>query len=240
MTIALRKGCYRARLAAGPADVTACQRLRRLCFHGQAGADADRFDPACQHVMVEDAGGRLVATARVALWPDGAVMLRGYAAQFYDLSGLAQVPGPMAELGRFCTDPAICDADVLRVIWGALTQLVDSVGARHLLGCSSFAGTDPMPYDAAFALLAARHSGPDGLRPGVKAQEVIPLAAQPVDVKAGLRQMPALLRSYLTMGGWVSDHAVVDRNLQTLHVFTCVPVAAIPAARVRALRAVAG
>jgi hypothetical protein len=49
--------------------------------------------------------------------------------------------------------------------------------------------------------------------------------------------MPPLLRSYIGMGGWVSDHAVVDRTMNTLHVFTAVQTAAIPPARQRLLRA---
>jgi len=48
------------------------------------------------------------------------------------------------------------------------------------------------------------------------------------------------LRTYLGMGGWVSDHAVIDRDLGTLHVFTGVEVAAIPDRRKRALRAMSG
>ena len=42
------------------------------------------------------------------------------------------------------------------------------------------------------------------------------------------------------MGGWVSDHAVIDARMNTLHVFTGVEIAAIPPARKRLLRAVAG
>jgi hypothetical protein len=42
------------------------------------------------------------------------------------------------------------------------------------------------------------------------------------------------------MGGWVSDHAVADRELDTLHVFTCVEVDRVPPARAASLRAVAG
>jgi putative hemolysin len=49
-----------------------------------------------------------------------------------------------------------------------------------------------------------------------------------------------LLRTYLAMGGWVSDHAVIDRDLGTLHVFTGLEIGAIPPARKRLLRAVAG
>jgi putative hemolysin len=50
-------------------------------------------------------------------------------------------------------------------------------------------------------------------------------------------RMPPLLRTYLMMGGWVSDHAVVDRQMNTLHVFTGLEIGAIPAARKRLLRA---
>ena len=52
--------------------------------------------------------------------------------------------------------------------------------------------------------------------------------------------MPPLLRTYLMMGGWVSDHAVVDDDMNTLHVFTGLEIAAVPPARARALRMVAG
>jgi L-ornithine Nalpha-acyltransferase len=51
--------------------------------------------------------------------------------------------------------------------------------------------------------------------------------------------MPPLLRSYLMMGGWVSDHAVIDRQMGTHHVFTGLQIAAIPAGRARLLRALA-
>jgi putative hemolysin len=49
--------------------------------------------------------------------------------------------------------------------------------------------------------------------------------------------MPPLLRSYLAMGGRVSDHAVVDHRLDTLHVFTGLEVARISPGRKRLLRA---
>ena len=60
------------------------------------------------------------------------------------------------------------------------------------------------------------------------------------DAKTAMRKMPPLLRTYLVMGGWVSDHAVVDRQMNTLHVFTGLEIGAIPPARKKLLRAVAG
>ena len=49
--------------------------------------------------------------------------------------------------------------------------------------------------------------------------------------------MPPLLRSYLLMGGRVSDHAVVDHAMNTLHVFTGLEISAIPESRKKLLRA---
>ena len=92
-------------------------------------------------------------------------------------------------------------------------------------------------------MLRDRHLAPKRFWPRVKAPNVFRFAARlrrkPDRVKA-LKSMPPLLRSYLTMGGWVSDHAVVDRDLNTLHVFTGLEVGRIPPARARVLRAIAG
>ncbi|WP_296425020.1 GNAT family N-acetyltransferase [Yoonia sp.] len=238
MTIPFSKGRYVARFAQGADDVLACQRLRHLSFFGTAGVDADRFDDLCRHLMVADRAGRLVATVRFLPMASGAGVGGGYAARFYDLSALAAAQAPMAEIGRFCVAPDVMDADVLRVAWGALTRMVDDAGIAMLFGCTSFAGIDPTPYIPAFEVLQARYLGPEALRPAVKAAQVVRFADLPRGAP-GLRQMPPLLRTYLAMGGWVSDHAVVDRDMNTLHVFTCVTVAAVPAARARALRAVA-
>ena len=60
------------------------------------------------------------------------------------------------------------------------------------------------------------------------------------DMKKARKAMPPLLRTYLLMGGWVSDHAVRDRDLGTLHVFTGLEVGRVPAHRRRALIGMAG
>ncbi|AHD01126.1 ornithine-acyl-ACP acyltransferase [Leisingera methylohalidivorans DSM 14336] len=239
----LHKGCYRARLAAGPADVAAAQALRTLCFRTGA-ADCDAYDAACMHVLVEEARtGSLVCCFRLLLLESGAELGRSYSAQFYDLEGLRAFRGRMAELGRFCIHPDQHSADILRVAWGAVTALVDAKDVQMLFGCSSFAGTSAAEYLDTFAMLKHRHLAPPCWLPGVKAPDVFRFAAglrpRP-DPKLAMLRMPPLLRTYLVMGGWVSDHAVVDARMNTLHVFTGLEIAAIPAARKRRLRAAAG
>ena len=235
MTVGFAKGRYVARLAATADDVAACQSLRHRCFFGTDGRDLDAFDANWSHMMVEDgAGGPIVCTFRMhqSAGPDIAA---GYAGQFYDLTKLAQHPGPHIEIGRFCTDPTVPDPHILRVAWGALTAIVDQCGAQILFGCTSFDGTDPSPYAAVMDKMVQRYQGPEALMPCKSAEQTIALAE--VCGNATVRPMPPLLRTYLAMGGWVSDHAVVDHVMDTLHVLTVVEIAKVPLARAKALRA---
>ena len=253
MTEHLEKGRYRARWAATDAEIEAAMRLRHLCFveaaggkGRQGGLDRDGFDDRCRHLLIEERdGGRLVGCCRLMLLSDGAEIGSSYSAQYYELRGLSGYRAPMLELGRFCIRPDLADPDILRVAWGALTRLVDAEGVELIFGCSSFAGTETDRYLDAFGLLTDGHVAPRRWMPRVKAPRVFRFAEtlrrthHKTDRKSGLQRMPPLLRSYLAMGGWVSDHAVVDTDLNTLHVFTGLEIRAIPEARARALRLVA-
>lgn len=247
----MSRSCYHARHAETAADIAAAQRLRYLAFIAETGAaarpdgrDADAFDAICQHVLIEDVKtGDLVATFRLLPLTSGEDIARSYSAQYYELDALKAYDQPMVEMGRFCVAPGLTDPDVLRVAWGAVTSFVDREGVGLLFGCSSFHGTDTQAYADAFAMLKERHLAPRRWLPRIKAPNVFRFAQrlrQRPDRKRALKTMPPLLRSYLTMGGWVSDHAVVDTDMNTLHVFTGLEVGAIPPARARALRAVAG
>lgn len=247
--LALSKGRYVARFAGSDADLRAAQALRWRCFLGPVrpgeGVDADRFDEISRHVLIEETGsGRLVCCFRILLLADGSRIGDSYSAQFYELSALAGFSGRMAEVGRFCIDASCRDPDILRVAWGALARFVDEERIEMLFGCSSFHGTDWECYSDAFAILAQRHLAPRRWLPRIKAPRVVRYARALIgrqgDPKQAMLKMPPLLRTYLMMGGWVSDHAVVDTDLDTLHVFTGLEVGLIPESRARALRLVAG
>ncbi len=235
----LTRGIYTARLAETPEDVAQALALRLLCFRlrrGQAVAsDADRFDDLCQHILLTDnRTNRVVCCFRLMLFADLRSTANSYAAQFYDLSALQATSGPLMELGRFCLHPDHADPDILRLAWAMLTGLVDQHRIALLFGCSSFDGADPDLHQAALAYLARNHLVPQGPKPcAALTCDLRPLAVQ---APAKMPAMPSLLRTYLGMGGWVSDHAVIDRDLNTLLVFTGLEIAAVPAHRARALR----
>jgi putative hemolysin len=238
------RGRFIARLSRTDDDLRRAQGLRALAFLRRDGAeDSDTFDAICHHVLVEHAGtGTLVCCFRLLPLRSGAEIGRSYAAQHYDLTGLEGFRDPMVEVGRFCIHPDWHDADILRIAWGMMACVVQQTGAGMLFGCSSFMGTDPAPYHAAFALLKARHLAPAQWLPGRQAPDVYPFAQIELrpDARRAMRAMPPLLKSYLALGAWVSDHAVVDRQMNTLHVFTGLQIRSIPPARARLLRALAG
>ncbi|NHF71736.1 GNAT family N-acetyltransferase [Paracoccus xiamenensis] len=248
----LNRGHLQAREAVETADLQAAQRLRWLAFMGKRGAtddgsaiDADGYDADCRHVLIEDRrSGQLLGTFRFLHLQSGAEIGRSYSARYYDLDRLGGFPGPMVEMGRFCIHPEHSDPDILRLAWGAMTRYVDDHGIQLLFGCSSFVGTDAQGYADAFAMLRERHLAPRRWLPRVKAPNVFRFARALARFKPDPRRaqagLPPLLRSYLIMGGWVSDHAVVDEQMNTLHVFTGLEIAAIPQARQRLLRGVAG
>ena len=240
--ISFRKGRYNVREAMSAEDSTAAQRLRACCFGTQSTIDADLFDTHCSHILIfEETAERLVCCFRM-LPLDAAEISRSYSAQYYELSALETFSGKAVEMGRFCVHPEVQDPDILRIAWGAMTTYVDAHNVSLLFGCSSFAGTETEAYLDAFAMLKARHLAPKRWLPRVKAPDVFRFAAKlrrKPDARKAMLRMPPLLRTYLMMGGWVSDHAVIDRKMNTLHVFTGVEINAIPPARKRLLRALA-
>lgn len=220
------------RFADRQADFTACQSLRRLSFFGDDGLDADQFDPLSQHLMVERDGG-LVCTMRLRVFADGDQLTNTYTGSFYDLSALY---GPAIEVGRFCLKSGRGQADVLRAALMELTRLVDAHQVAFLFGCTSFAGNGPAVFKNAFGLLADKFQGQGALLPQPLSDQTYITPCGEYDPTAALREMPPLLRSYLAMNGWVGDKVIVDKAMNTMHIFTCLDVARVPEARAKALR----
>lgn len=239
---------YTARIAETAQDVRSAQAFRAQQFGAVSkniSLDVDIYDAHSKHVLIEDSTtGVLHACFRFIHFKASQDLDDSYSAQFYNLKRLKSYGKPMLEIGRFCMKGGVQDQAILRVAWVFLTRFVDAHDIALMFGCSSFSGTDEAKYTDAFALLKERHLAPDAWKPQSKAAEIYEFAADLIDYRPMLRManqnMPPLLRTYLSMGGWVSDHAVVDRAMDTLHVFTGVEISAIPASRARLLRNDAG
>jgi len=239
-----RQRKLRARFAETPADVQSALTLRRTSFFNGVGViDGDEFDHRCLHVLIEDSETtELLCCYRLLPLSSGPDVMTSYSAQFYDLSALSKFSGSMVEVGRFCIAANARDPNVLRAAWAVMTKYVDELNIELLFGCSSFKGTDASAHLESFSLLADCHLAPKLWLPKVKAAKVFHFASKQksfTDRAKALRKMPPVLKTYLSMGGWVSNHAVVDYEMNTMHVFTGLEVKNIPAARKRLLRVIA-
>jgi len=246
---AIHRSHYRIRFAEDHADLVRAQELRHVAFIANRpgarprpdGLDRDAFDDMCRHLLIEDeVSGTLVACFRLLPLHCGEEIGRSYTAQFYDLSALRNYGAPVIEMGRFCTRPGWRDPAILRLAWGAVANVVDEYDAGLLFGCSSFTGASHAAHAAALDLLAARYQAPAHWMPGIKAPRIVSFAERARhhegDPREAFAALPPLLRSYLGLGGRVSDHAVIDTDLDTLHVFTGLEIDRIPPRRARRLR----
>ncbi|MCC1481507.1 GNAT family N-acetyltransferase [Roseibaca sp. Y0-43] len=234
----LTLGRLTLRAVRSDSDMAQVADLRKVRFRDNKSADLDAFDPLCTHLLITEAGGSCaLACARLRLLA-GPEMDRGYSAQFYDLAPLVEAGMRALELGRICiADERRHDPDILRILLCGIAAFSEAQAVDLLIGCASFKGDAPTRHGAALGLLRARHIGPHHLRPRKRDPLAFDLPAPGplAEQKAALQSVPPLLRMYLGMGGWVSDHAVRDPALDTLHVFTAVEIARIPPGRKRLL-----
>lgn len=215
----IEAGRWRVRLT-DVAGAPAALALRARIFRG-GSCDRDAFDADARHLVIVGEGGDAVACARLSVQVGDAVN-RGYSARFYDLSAFARTFPRALEVGRIGFAPGPADPDVPQLVLAAVARVVEEERVTALHGCTSF----PLA-DACLGGLA-RHVAPSDWAPTRIAPETRALSGPD-------GSLPPLLRSYLSLGARVSDHAVVDRDLGTVHVHTALPVADIPRGRARLL-----
>ena len=236
LSVALKLGPYEARIGRSCDVMQDAFALRRRTFAPQALSDQDAFDHLSQHGIVTDARtGQSLLAFRVRVLTGDINLGSTYTGQSYDLTPLRALTGPFLELGRVCQDETLRDPLAWRLAWAALAALVDRHAVTLLIGCTSFKGADPDWHSAALGYLRSHHIGPRALLPRQISQSAIALP----EAYGTRSDLPHLLQSYIGLGGWVSDHAVVDPTLDTVHVFTGLRIADISIARKRRLRELA-
>ncbi len=247
-----RLGSLEVRLARTPREIWRAQRLRYRVFYQEMSAkpdvvarvfrrDADRFDQACDHLLVIDheAKGRfggtkpkVVGTYRL-MRKSAADRLGGFYSQSeFDLQPLlARHPGQrFLELGRSCVLKPYRTKRTVDLLWSGIWAYIRHHRIDAMFGCASFDGTDPdaLALPLSFLHHQARSEG-DWLAEAHAHRRVDMdrLPAGTIDVKMAVRQMPPLIKGYLRLGARFGTGAVVDRQFGTTDVLVVLPVAAI-------------
>lgn len=244
------------RLAKTEQDLLAAQRLRYAVFVEELGGDGelvdhanrlerDRFDPHYDHLVLVDRSRDAAALDHVVgvyrLMPGDRAEAAGgfYSAGEYDLAPLLASGRSLLELGRSCVHPAYRGGMALHHLWNGLGRYVLEHDIGILFGVASFHGTDVQALAQPLSFLHHAHLAPPELR--VRAVErnftsmdIIP--ADQVDRPAAVRAIPALIKGYLRLGGYVGEGAFVDTRFNTTDICLVMDTDQIPA-RQRALYA---
>ena len=224
------------RFARTEADRLGAERLRYSVFVDELGGDGDmvdhvgrferdRFDEHAEHLVLVDTRrdeGQLEHVVGVYRLMDGetAAQLGGfYTEGEYDLTKLKQSGRRLLELGRSCVHPDYRGGKAVYRLWNALAARIDETGTEVLFGVASFHGRDPAAIAAPLSLLYHAHLAPPELR--VRARVYQPMNLVPreaIDRADAMRRVPALIKAYLRLGGFVGDGAYIDEKFNTIDV----------------------
>lgn len=231
------------RLATSPDEVRAAQRLRYAVFVEElrgtgplvdhdAGLEMDRFDPHFDHLILLDhrraENDRVVGVYRVMRQCGAAQAGQFYSEDEYDLSALHASGRTLLELGRSCVHADYRGGTAMMHLWNGLASYIAEHEIEVMFGVASFHGLDPAPLAGPLSLLHHRHLAPADIRPKARAAGFQPMnsvAEDALDRPAAIRAMPALIKAYLRLGGFVGEGAYLDRAFNCIDVCLVMDVA---------------
>ena len=204
-------------LATSAAEIEMAQRLRFQVFTedlgvvfpgARDGLDEDRFDPWCEHLLVQELDtGRVVGTYRI-LTPEAARKAGAYYSESeFDLAGLAPIRGQLVEFGRSCTHPDFRNGAAIMLLWSGLAEFLRRGNFRYVLGCASVSLRDDGAAAAEVYRSVAGHF--DKASP----MQVTPLHRLPIErlgEGVGRVRVPPLIKGYLKLGARVCGEPAWD------------------------------
>lgn len=229
---------FTVRLAATGDDLLAVQGLRYEVFVNELGGsgagvdhqrciETDRFDPFCDHLMLENPDGRLVGVYRLMTEAMAEKAGGFYSEAEFDVSDLRARGRPLLELGRSCLHADFRGSAAMLHLWAGVADYVARHGVEILFGVASFHGTDIGALAGPLSLLDAAHRSDDLQCVAHKSGAVMMniLTTDAIDRKAAILAMPALIKAYLRLGGVVGQGAYVDHAFNTTDVMMILDVA---------------
>lgn len=225
---------FTTRLARDEADLRAAQRLRYEVFVAELGGDGalvdhdarlerDRFDPYFDHLLLADEsrGGEIVGVYRMLRDDQAAKAGQFYSEDEYDIHVLKSSGRRVMELGRSCLAEGYRGGAAMYHLWNGLGQYVVDHGIEILFGVASFHGRDLEKLAQPLSLLYQRHLAPEPLRVCAVSEHFQRMNLVPedqIDRRAAMLQVPALIKAYLRLGGFVGNGAFVDHTFNTTDV----------------------
>lgn len=230
-------GPIRVRLARNEDEIRLTQKLRYDIFYREFGAkpigdvaekelDYDHFDQYADHLVVIDEriaapDQSIIGTYRLMREDAAKRAGRFYTTDEFDISKLTDNHKGLLEMGRSCVHADYRTRPVLQLLWQGIAEYVTYHDVKFLFGCASFHGTNPQEFALGLSYLYHNHLAPEDFRPKALDNEYVDMnmmSNDKIDPKEALKALPALVKGYLRIGGFVGDGAYVDRQFNTVDV----------------------
>lgn len=247
-------GALEVRLAETEHEVMLAQRLRYEVFYEEKSAipsdemratrrDFDKFDDVCDHLLVvdrdvHDADGQplVVGTYRLTREKDAEKVGGFYTAGEFDLgrmiSGMPKGTKYL-ELGRSCIHRDYRSRPgAMQLLWKGLMAYVARFDIDVMFGCASFPGVEPQALALPLSYLHHHHPMPKDFLVSARPELYVAMNMLPVeeiDMREGIRALPAILKGYVRAGCCIGDGAVIDHQFDTIDVFIFFPLSGIDA-----------
>ncbi|MEM0898987.1 MAG: GNAT family N-acyltransferase [Pseudomonadota bacterium] len=237
-------------LAATAEDLDAAQALRYRVFAEEFRAvfpsesrrlrrDRDRFDAACDHLIVVDNSiegsvyEKIVGTYRISIHRAGDVSSNAvYSQTEFDVMPMFQrhAATTFLELGRSCVLPAYRGRRTIELLWQGIWAYCRGHGVEAMFGCASLPGIDLEAHALPLSFLHHHARAKDAW--AVKAlssrhHSMDLMDRDQIDMKQALASLPPLIKGYLRIGASFGEGAVIDDVFNTTDVLVILPVAHI-------------
>jgi putative hemolysin len=225
---------FRVKLAETESDLRAAQALRYRVFVQELGGDGemvdhalglerDKFDPYFDHLLLIDDKKNSAVVGVYRLLRDDQAQQAGqfYSEDEYDLSVLKSSGRRLMELGRSCLEAPYRGGAAMFHLWQGVARYVIENEIEILFGVASFHGTDTRELAQPLSMLHHNHLAPEVLRVRAKSssfQNMNMISRDKLNRPAAMKQVPALIKAYLRLGGYVGEGAFVDHVFNTTDV----------------------
>lgn len=214
---------FRVGLAQNQAEVIEAQQLRYRIFAeemgaeidgGDLGIDADELDQYCDHLIVRDDTGRMVACTRLLNGQQAQQAGGFYSEHEFQIDAIKNLVGNQLEVGRTCVDAEFRSGATIATLWSGLADYVAENKIDYLFGCASIGLEDE---DEALRIMDAINdrylSAPD-LR--VESRKAFPMREFNQEGKC---RMPPLVKAYVSLGARACGEAYWDEDFHCVDVF---------------------
>ncbi|MBO9449716.1 GNAT family N-acetyltransferase [Tropicibacter sp. R16_0] len=224
---------FTVKIAETADELLAAQRLRYDVFVRELGGggemvdhdrglEQDRFDPFFDHMLVsDDTTGEVVGVYRLLRGEQARALGQFYSEDEYDLSVLKNSGRKLLELGRSCLHPDYRGGMAMFHLWNGLAAYVAEHEVEVLFGVASFHGTDVDALAQPLSMLHHNHLAPEDLRVRTQAKHFVDMnrvAPEELDRRKAMLEVPALIKAYLRLGGFVGEGAYIDHAFNTTDV----------------------